>query len=241
MAPPLIGITTNVTGKEGASGAEQAVVNEAYIRAVVSAGGLPVLIPAALPVERLNDLLPRLQGVVLSGGGDVDPRHFNGTQHPRVYDVIPERDDLEIGLAKLAARDGVPFLGICRGAQVINVALGGTLYTHISDQLPDALDHEQQEGRAYSYLAHAVDVLPGSRLAAILGAERAEVNSLHHQGIEIAAPGLEVSALAPDGLAEAVELRGHPFGLAVQWHPEWLQDQEPMRALFRAFVAAAAS
>jgi putative glutamine amidotransferase len=237
MPIPLIGITTNRA--HSPAGVEQEAINETYVRAVAEAGGLPVLIPVGLPVPAIAGLLSHLQGVLLSGGGDIDPQQFNGASHPRVYDVITERDALEIDLVLAAVQSGRPFLGICRGAQVVNVALGGTLYTHILDQLPGALDHEHHAGQPFSYLAHRVEVAPGSRLAGIMGAGPAQVNSLHHQGICDVAPGLEITARASDGLVEAAELKEHPFGLTVQWHPEWLPELAPMRAIFRAFVQAA--
>jgi putative glutamine amidotransferase len=134
-------------------------------------------------------------------------------------------------------------LGICRGLQVANVALGGTLYTHIPDQHPNALQHEYsgEDGiPARTALVHPVRIEEGSRIGKILGEPILNVNSLHHQGIKAVAPGLKAVAFAPDGLVEAVEMSEHPFAIAVQWHPEWLTDQEPIRRLFRAFVEAAA-
>ncbi len=233
---PLIGITAN--HKANPDGAGQAVLNDAYVRAVLRAGGLPLILPAGIPESALAQLFPRLDGVLLTGGGDIAPARFNGRPHAKVYDVLAERDELETWLVQQAAQGGKPFLGICRGIQVINVALGGSLYTHLPDQLPGAVQHEHVTGQPYAFLAHTVRVREGSRLAAILGATELGVNSLHHQGVERVAPGLEASASAPDGLVEAVELPGHPFGVGVQWHPEWLAELESMQALFRAFVEA---
>ena len=134
---------------------------------------------------------------------------------------------------------GKPFFGICRGAQVVNVALGGNLYTHIEDQHPDALKHDYYPDYPRNRLSHPVRVEEGSRLAGIVDEPVLQVNSLHHQGIKGLAPTLKPVAYAPDGIIEAVELSDHPFGLAVQWHPEWLTDQQPMRNLFKAFVDSA--
>ena len=138
------------------------------------------------------------------------------------------------GLA--GARPALPFLGICRGFQVMNVALGGTLYTHIQDQLPGALEHSHEKFREEH---HFVSIDPDSLLECITGTNELAVNSLHHQGISRVAPALIPTACAPDGLVEGVELRAHPFGLGVQWHPEHLTDRGEMAALFKALVEAA--
>jgi len=151
--------------------------------------------------------------------------------------VDPKRDSVELKMVQSAALDGKPFLGICRGCQVLNVALGGTLYTHIPDQLPDALDHDYP-GNMRTVLVHEVKLKEGTRIAEIHGEPILNVNSLHHQGLKDIASSLRVAGCAPDGLVEAIELPDHPFGLAVQWHPEWLTDQESTRNLFRKFVEA---
>lgn len=234
MALPLIGITTTQVKQQ--SPLPLSGVSEAYVRAVQRAGGIPLLIPSGMSPAQIHALRQRLDGILFTGGGDVDPARFNGRPHDRVYGVIPERDETEIGLARLAAESGWPFLGICRGIQVINVALGGTLYTHIADQLEGALKHDTEEREQ---LVHTVQVEAHTRLESILGGTSVRTNSLHHQGVERLAPGLEEAAHTPDGLVEAVELRGHPFGLSVQWHPEWLQEHAEERALFEAFVKAA--
>jgi putative glutamine amidotransferase len=147
-----------------------------------------------------------------------------------------------LGLARSAAVDGKPFLGICRGLQVANVALGGTLYTDIPDQVPNALNHNSQHSDIYkerTQLVHPVHIEHDSRVNEILGRPILQVNSLHHQGIKALAASLKAVAYAPDGIIEAIELPGHPFGMAVQWHPEWLMDDESVRRLFKAFVDAA--
>jgi len=143
---------------------------------------------------------------------------------------------LKLKVLQAAASNNKPFLGICRGCQVMNVALGGTLYTHILDQLSGALEHSTEN---YLQLAHEVKIEVGTRIAEIFGEPILKVNSLHHQGLKDIAPSLRVAGHAPDGLVEAVELPNHPFGIAVQWHPEWLTDQESTRNLFRKFVEAA--
>jgi putative glutamine amidotransferase len=237
MKKPLIGITTTCLPNQ--DGIPSMMVPEAYVQAVTNAGGIPLLIPLGLDEESLEQLLPRLEGVLFTGGGDMAPEVYGGQPHPKVYGVNADRDRIELHLVRAAAEQGKPFLGICRGFQVVNVALGGSLYEDILDQHPGAIKHDYFPGPPRSYLAHAVSVSPGSRLEGILGGTNVEVNSLHHQGVRQVAPGLVTTARAPDGIVEAFELPEHPFGLAVQWHPEWLQEHAPMRALFRAFVQAA--
>jgi putative glutamine amidotransferase len=200
---------------------------------------LPVLIPNGLTEDQFQALAGRLQGILLTGGGDVDPSRYNGLAHERVYDIDQPRDELEIRLVQCAAGGGQPFFGICRGLQVINVALGGTLYSDISVQHPQAIKHDYFPGIPRNHLAHLVRVEDHTQLQAIIHTSSVEVNSLHHQGVQELASRLRATAFSPDGLIEAVELRDHPFGLAVQWHPESLQELEPMQALFRAFVTAA--
>jgi putative glutamine amidotransferase len=238
ISMPIIGITSSYThpddGKFGAIS-----VGESYVQAVLSAGGLPVIIPVGVSREGLRDLFARLDGLLLTGGGDIDPQRFQGLPHPRVYGIDLRRDELEISLAQMAAEARKPFLGICRGIQVINVALGGTLFTDIGDQHANALRHDWYPDIPRNYLAHPVAVAAGSRLAQILGGEEFEVNSLHHQGLDQVPPALRVVARAPDALIEGVELPGHPFGIGVQWHPEWLQEHTPQRLLFEALVRAA--
>jgi putative glutamine amidotransferase len=236
---PLIGITT--ARRLHAEVRSQIVITEAYVQAVAAAGGCPVMIPLGLSPELLENLLARLDGILFTGGGDIDPAFYGASPHPKVGDVDLDRDGVELYLLEKAVSQEVPFLGICRGLQLINVGLGGTLYADITAQRAGALRHDYYPDYPRDYLAHTVDVGTESRLTGILGNSEVEVNSLHHQGIDQLAPDLVQVAIAPDGIVEAVELPGHPFGLAVQWHPEWLGAHAPMRALFEAFVQVAES
>ena len=235
MQHPLIGITARHAPT--AQGLPAVQILRAYVTAIVEAGGAPVLIPPDLPEDGWRSLFDRLDGILFSGGADISLEHFNGEQHPTVVEE-PVRDAIELPLLRAAVEGDKPFLGICRGFQVMNVALGGTLYTHILDQLPNALQHDWQD-KPRPTLAHPVRVEEGTRLAEILGAPMIQVNSLHHQGIKDLAPNLKATAFAPDGLIEGIELPDHKFALAVQWHPEWLTSHEEMRKLFKTFVGAA--
>jgi putative glutamine amidotransferase len=232
---PLIGITTNQS--TNSYGQPTVLLQQSYIRAIMQARGVPVLIPSMIATDGWEEVYSRLDGIVFSGGGDIALEHFIGDPHPRIDDIEPERDAVELQMIQAAASDGKPFLGICRGCQVLNVALGGTLYTHIPDQLPGALDHSYP-GNKRTVLVHEVKIEEGTHIAEIYGEPIIKVNSLHHQGLKDIAPGLRVAGQAPDGLVEAIELPEHPFGLAVQWHPEWLTDQESTRSLFKKFVEA---
>lgn len=240
MPMPIIGITTRKDLTR--AGHPAVMVQQAYLNAIIEAGGTPVLIPSDLPEEGWREVYKRLDGLLFTGGGDVATHIFHGQDNPKVAGVDEARDTIELGLARCAADEGKPFLGICRGLQVTNVALGGTLYTDILDQLPGALKHDYQDAdvlKERTHLVHPVKVEPGSRIEQILGQSALQVNSLHHQGIKDLASDFRAVAFAPDGVIEAIELPGHPFGVAVQWHPEWLTDQEPIRRLFKAFVDAA--
>lgn len=233
MAKPLIGITTYNTKNK--FGRDISAVQHSYIKAVAQSGGIPMLIPAILDEADYLDLYSRLQGIVFSGGGDISMKYFPGEEHDKIDDVDEYRDAAEFSLLKQSASDGKPFLAICRGVQVMNVALGGTLYTHIPDQFNTTLEHSQDE---FTTLAHPVNIDETSRMAEIFGETLLQVNSLHHQGLKDVASSLKVVGQAPDGLIEAVELPDHPYAMGVQWHPEWLTDQPVMRRLFTSFVDA---
>ena len=237
MSTPIIGLTTYKG--ENKHGYPIAALMYQYINAVQEAGGIPMLIPSWMAETAVKLLVERLDGILLTGGGDIAIECFDGEPHGRVDGVEPDRDTLELALVKAATESGKPFLGICRGFQVVNVALGGTLYTHIQDQLPGAIKHDFDSDSQRQFLAHGVRLEKGSSLAGILSEPGLKVNSLHHQGARDLAPALKPAAYAPDGLVEGLELPGHPFGIAVQWHPEWLMDQPVSRRLFGSFIQAA--
>jgi putative glutamine amidotransferase len=197
-----------------------------------------VPLPPHLGREALDHLWPRLAGVVLTGGGDVDPSRFGASRHPSVFDVSPARDALEIDLTRRALDGGRPLLAICRGIQVVNVALGGTLHQDIPSDVDSAINHSQKEPRDQP--THAVKVNLESGLGALLGAAELAVNSFHHQAIDRAGAGIRDVAWAPDGVIEGVEVADHPFLFGVQWHPEDLVGHDAAaRRLFRALAEAA--
>ncbi len=214
-------------------------IPKAYLDAILTAGGLPILLPTSLPITTLPELVNRFDGFVLSGGGDVDPALYGGHLNATVHSIDPERDAFECALIPLVLEADKPLLAICRGAQILNVALGGSLYEDIPSALPAALRHDWYPDIPRDYLAHTVEIEPGSRLAEILGTRKLRTNSLHHQAIRQPAPGLEVVARAEDDVIEAVELPGKCFAIGVQWHPECLPEEPAMQRLFSEFVKVA--
>lgn len=209
--------------------------DQAYVAAAAEAGLLPVLLPP-LPPDRAPQVLQRLDGLILSGGEDVDPALYGAEPHPGLRTTNRTRDEWEIALVRTAQRTGLPLLAICRGVQVLNVALGGTLVQDIPSEIPDALEHDRHR----DYRAHPIAIEPGSRLAEIVGCAM-EVNTSHHQSTASLGEGLRVVARAPDGIVEALEWTGDWWAVGVQWHPETLQHTAESwdRDIFRAFAAAA--
>ncbi len=237
--PPIIGLTTITIAPAQEGRAPRQGQNQAYIDAVVQAGGAPLLIPHLAEEGLLRTVYDRLAGLLLPGGEDLDPGQYGEEIHAKCGAISAERDATELRLVRWAAAEGKPILAICRGIQVLNVGLGGSLYQDLTSQLPAADRHDWYPGLPRSYLAHTVSVEAGTRLAALLGAGRQAVNSLHHQAAKEIAPGLVVAATAPDGVVEALEASDHPFALGVQWHPEELvATDDRARRLFRAFVQA---
>jgi putative glutamine amidotransferase len=209
---PIIGLTTYRKKMGGRSPLEMVGVAVAYVEAIAAAGGIPILIPHDIAEPDLEQLFDQIDGLLLPGGGDVDPSYYNGSQwHGELRDVDRRRDELELFMARKAVVQRKPLLAICRGHQV-------------------------------HHTPHTVEVETGTRLARCLGEGSIAVNSLHHQGISELALDLEVAARSDDGLIEAVEVRDHPFAIGVQWHPENLVHHDPaMLSLFRSFIEAAGS
>lgn len=238
---PLIGITCqpalNANSQRPMYG-----LGRSYVHAVELAGGIPLLIPPMGDDESLRAIAERLDGILLSGGNDVDPARYGEEPIPQLGLVEPERDALELSLAQIAIQDEQPLFGICRGMQALNVAQGGTLYQDIGAQQPEAIKHDYHSYEGPRDMrAHEITVAAGSPLAAIVGEKGYAVNSFHHQAVKEPGKNVKIIGWAEDGLAEAMMVEEHPFALAVQYHPEELVDSDPAAlALFEAFVRAAA-
>ena len=211
-------------------GRERVAVNTAYVRALAASGLVPLLVPPLVDPDAACGALDRVQGLVLTGGEDVAPARYGALSHPKLGETDPARDAVELALIAGAGQRRLPILAICRGLQILNVALGGTLYQDLGSERAGPIDHADPRSR------HGVQVEPGTLLHDTLGTHETSVNSRHHQAIRDLAPGLRASAWAADGVVEAVEPgdRGGPWTLAVQWHPEDDADG----ALFRGFAAA---
>jgi putative glutamine amidotransferase len=219
------------------------VMNQRYYRAVASVGGVPFMIPLLDddPVA-LRCMYDQLDAVFVAGGIDLDPGTYGAERHVLTGRPDHARDAVEMHFVRWAMEDGKPVLGVCRGAQVINVVCGGTLHQDVSDQLPDADKHDYfpTEGFARDYLAHSIRVEEDSRLLNAFGSSNVLVNSMHHQAIDRVGGGLRVTAVAPDGVVEAVESEDSGYVVGVQWHPEMLVDKDAAtHRLFSEFIAAA--
>lgn len=208
-----------------------------YMDGIREAGGIPVIFPFTDLEEELAQLSAMCQGLVLTGGQDVSPEMYGQEPMDGLIEDCPKRDRMEKALLRMAIAENKPVLGICRGIQLINAALGGTLYQDLPLQHPSDVNHQQKP--PYDQPAHEVTLVPGTPLEQCLGKKRIPVNSCHHQAVRDLAPGLEIMASASDGLTEAVWMPGHRFLWAVQWHPEfsWRVD-ENSRRIFRALMAA---
>jgi gamma-glutamyl-gamma-aminobutyrate hydrolase PuuD len=226
---PIVGITTYLTPAAwGAWHQDAALVPASYVRSVTRAGGVPLLVP---PGAAYEETLDSVDGLIFSGGSDLDPELYGEQAHPETDGWIRERDDFELGLMQAALARDVPLLAICRGSQVLNVALGGDLEQHVPDRVQTNV-HKETPG---VFADHDVAVLPGTKLASILG-DRSDVKSHHHQGYGELGSGLREAARAPDGTVEALEDPTRRFTLGVLWHPEEGEDL----ALFEALVHEAA-
>jgi len=229
VGKPVVGITTYLTRAAwGAWELDAALVPAEYVRAVTRAGGVPLLVP---PGADVAETLDRLDAIIFSGGSDLDPELYGERAHAETTGIVRERDDFELRLMQEALARDMPILAICRGSQVLNVALGGDLEQHVPDRVGTNV-HKETAG---VFAEHDVEVLPETRLAAILG-DRHDVKSHHHQGFGDLGSGLREAARAPDGTVEALEDPTRRFALGVLWHPEAGEDL----ALFETLVYEAA-
>ena len=221
---------------------EMYALRDDYVHAVEAAGGLALVLAPTRPEDAealAAEYLDRVEALVLSGGADIDPAHYGEEPHPKIGQLHPARDVFELALCREAIRRDLPTLAICRGHQLLNVATGGTLFQDIASQVKSAAVHDPDQERWER--CHEVEVLPGTRLREILGAERVEVNSFHHQAVKELGRGLVLSARGcDDGVIEAMEMPDRRFMIGVQWHPESFWDQpQGFQPLFQALVDAA--
>lgn len=228
---PRIGLTTYLEPTVwGVWERDAALLPRVYLDAVVAAGGVPLLLP---PVGTDPTVLDVLDGLIVAGGCDVDPSTYDATPHPETVDTRPGRDEHEKTLIQAALDRDLPLLAICRGLQMLNVTLGGTLQQH----LPDVVAHDEHRPSPAIFGTTEVKVEPGTLTARLFG-DRTSVRCYHHQALDVVAPGLTVTARAGDGTVEAAEVDGHDFALGVQWHPE--ENPDDLR-LFTALIAASRS
>ena len=242
MSRPLIGVTTSEVRlaeqsdplPEGDPPQREMALGMVYMRAIELAGGLPVVLPP-LGHDMIAPLLDRLCGICLSGGPDIDPDGYGEeSRNPHLGTTEPDLDAYELALAQLADARRMPVLGICRGAQALNVARGGTLHQHVGDFTDGSIEHRQAaRGRMPT---HSVRIDPDSRLARVTGVTAAEVNSFHHQSAHRLGDGLRAVAWAPDGIVEGIESSGPELYLGVQWHAESLVERPEHLSLFRELV-----
>jgi putative glutamine amidotransferase len=242
---PLIGVSTSelrpgelaTLRRHGEPPHAEMALGIPYVRAIEAAGGVPIVMPP-LAMTGVPALLARLDGLLLSGGPDLAPAAYDQRPHAQLGSTEPGLDAFEYAVVREAQELELPMLGICRGAQALNVARGGTLHQHLPDVVGDGIVHRQPEvGRCPT---HEVEVRARTRLAEIVGPGQVRVNSFHHQAVDRLGTGLRVCAVAPDGTIEAIEDPAKPFVVGVQWHAETLVDHPEQRALFEHLVAAAA-
>jgi len=229
---PIIGITTDVRDNG------ENVLKHTYVQAVIRAGGLPMIVPVGLE-EDVEQLIAILDGLILSGGNDINPMLFNEEPHEYLGEVSPSRDSIELELARRMLKTGKPILGICRGMQVLNVAVGGSVYQDFHKQNDGPiLQHMQKAPNTHS--SHYVQVEKGSLLESIAGSERIQVNSYHHQSVKDVPAAFKVTGVASDGIVEAFESNDEKFVLGVQWHPEALSTAGDVVSLriFEKFISA---
>lgn len=238
---PLIGLTPTPERKVMEHGTFRLhTLNENYSQAVIAAGGIPVMLPSNNPDVEL--LLDRLDAVIITGGGDIDPREFGQEKHEKTDGIDAERDSFELAIVHSVIARDMPLLGICRGLQILNVALGGSLQQDVADLVENAHQHRQQDEKVgHEELFQSVALEDGDHpLHSLISGLQLSVNSFHHQCIGVVAPALHVMARAEDDVVEAVYNPDMTFGMAVQWHPEMLAPNHAEHAaIFRAFVLAA--
>jgi putative glutamine amidotransferase len=237
---PCVAVTTSIS--PSADGRpERATLNSAYLNALQDAGAVPVLITPQFDEATIRALMASVSGLVLTGGGDIYPALYDEAPHEKTAGVAVSRDRMEIEALRIALDANMPVLAICRGMQLLNVALGGSLYQDLPSQCPSDVNHSQTDNGANARgdTTHAVRVEPTSCLASVLAATELATNSMHHQALKALGDGVRAVAWAPDGVIEGVEMPAERWVLGVQWHPEELyRAHHHARRLFEAFVSA---
>lgn len=235
---PLIGITTEEAKSILSWGPNTYRQNHQYSDAILDAGGIPVFMPFTHTTQELRAMYDRMDGILFAGGNDIDPAEYGESKHVKTIDISPERDRIEIQLVKWAIADNKPILAICRGLQVLNVALGGTLIQDIPTEVLGASNHDEStDQKDKHYISHQLRLDPDSKLATIFGRDSVPANTHHHQAIKKPAPGLSVTGWAEDNIIEAAEIASSRFAIGVQCHPESLYTlNAEWSKLFKAFV-----
>ena len=240
---PLIGITPDFNGNRPEFGGKEPTcfVRNRYLNAILEMGGIPIVLPLSQKKGLAGMVLEKIDGLLLTGSGpDIPPSLYQERQKYPFPLVHPLRTQFELALCRLALRENVPLLGICGGAQLLNVTLKGSLYQDIPSEIQTSIAHRQKE--KYEKATHRVEIITGSMLYDILKNKEIKVNSSHHQSVKTPGHKLRINALSDDGVIEGIECPGHRFALGVQWHPEWMyKTDSPSRKIFKAFVGAAKS
>lgn len=237
---PLIGVTADLdlgtAAQSVSTGRRFYVLAEDYCIALEKCGGIPVVLPC-LSSEECDEILERCDGLLLSGGVDIDPSYYNEEPDVHLGAINPDRAAFEMSITQKALERDVPLFAVCGGAQILNVVSGGSLYQDVFTQIPDVINHRQRAPR--NYPSHSVEIRTKTKLHTILKASQVRVNSRHHQSVKELGKNLIVSAVAPDGVIEAIESTAHSYVIGVQWHPEITFEHDTYsRALFSAFVKA---
>jgi putative glutamine amidotransferase len=235
IAPPLIGITLG----HNVGSPPVYELGAAYLQAVTKAGGIPLLLPTSLPHDSLLSLFRQCSGLLLSGGRDVDPLIYQSQPDPRAKGIDHDRDEAEILLIETARANDIPILAICRGIQILNVAMGGTLYPDLMQDHLGAQKHDFYPNLPRDAYRHTIMLSPGNLFQTIMNTDMIRVNSLHHQSIKSPASGLQVIGMAEDGTIEAVVANDGKWIIGVQWHPECLPEDTHAQQLFAAFIETA--